>query len=256
MQELLDDQQVGQEEKKMPKVIYWLAASYVAFLMAVVVVEFDLFDVVWVDFFAIFCLCITLITSIGALSTQSAQWGRSLRGYGFLMLATEVLFLAGFLGAIFGWYSLGGALFDGLLVSMISAIAAFLVAYYKGRENAAAWWSWLHQGVAWYWLLHLDKLLLIFVEVSFFTTTTLLVVRISLFWLGAWWLLLRQFPKFTTQERQVSTLLYVSFGLILSILEINSSNNTFIELLLIFAIILLLGAIQKSQPNSSNSDST
>lgn len=247
MQELLDDQQVGQEEKAIPKLIYGLASSYVGFWIAIIIVEFTLLDVLFFDMFAVFCVLMTGVLGIGILLTWQEEWGQELKGYLVGMVGTELCLVVSFIAA-FGWQmTIGRRAFDVLLLLAVGTAGLFLVGYYQQRQQAAAWWIWLKQCIYWYWLLHLDVLVQVFVELPFVEQPIWRSLQLVLLWMGAGVLLQKAWKQYSPLERQVGRLLFISLGVILTIKKVRVHNNTSLELLLIGGIILLVLAVSKAQ---------
>lgn len=138
-------------------------------------------------------------------------------------------------------------IFNLLVIWVIGSIGLFLAHYYRNREQAAAWWAWLEQSISWYLFLHLEMLAALLELHSWHNTTFITAAQIILLWIGAGILLVRQYRHYTNLERQVSFSLYLSLGLMVSIVEIDIRNSVFLELLLVLGIILLVRAIAKAR---------
>lgn len=254
MEELLDDKQVGQEEQQVPTIIYWLAASYVGFWIAMVLTIFTFFDRLFVSLFAVFCLAISFILGIAAVLYLRRDWEARLRRYSYFMLGSAVFLLLSLLTSFLGRSSFIARTFDLLILCTLVGIGLFLVEYYKNRQKSAAWWPWIEQSMLWYFLLHFEKFLALIAEVPLYGSMSLIVPQIILLWVGAGSLLRRIWTTCNVIERQVSLLLYGSLGLILSIMELNIVNSVLVELLLLLAIVLLIIAVGKAQAVMLNSE--
>lgn len=252
MQELLDDQQVGQEEKPIPKLIYGLATTYVGFWMAIVVVEFPVLDVVFFDWLAMFCWVLSFVLELGILLTWQEEWEERLKKYAYGMMGAQIgVLLSMMIG--FNWqWGMARNFFDGFLLLSVGTKGLFLVVYYQQRQQAAAWWAWLKQCITWCLMLHVPLLAAIFVEFPLGTLSILKGLQLLLWWLGAGYLLRKAWSHYHPLEGQVARLLYFSLGMLFTIKKIGVGNSTALELLLIVAIILLVLAVGKAQIVYSN----
>lgn len=253
MQELLDDQQTGQEEKPIPKLIYSLASSYVGFWVAMIIVEFAVLDVVFFDWLAMFCWVLNFVLGVGILLTWQQEWGGGLEKYAYGMMGTKIGVLLSIIVGFSWQWGIARKFFEGFLLLSIGATGLFLVAYYQQRQQAAAWWAWLKQGIVWYLVVQVPVLVAVLLELPWLGMPVFKGWQLLLWWLGAGYLLRRAWSQYTLLEGQVARLLFVSLGLFLTLKEIRVGNSTFLELLLLLAIILLLLAIGKAQSTSYNS---
>ena len=254
MQELLDEEQVGQEQKKIPAVVYRLTGSYMGLWGAIVIREFAVFRG-WMTGVAILAfLLLSFATTIAVLVALSNKMPARLRYYGYWVLGGQLLLAASILSVFMGYtFTNSMVTFDLLAIWVLGSLGLFLAHYYKNRKEAAAWWTWLEQSIVWYLCLHLETLATFLNLHSWHNTTFITAVQIILLWIGAGILLQRQYRYYTNLERQVSFLLYSGFGLVVSVVEIDTRNSVFLELLLVLAIILLVRAIAKVRAEGINS---
>lgn len=254
MQEVLDEQQAGQTEKKTPAVVYGLTGSYAGLWGAIIIGEFEVFRGWMTGLATVAFLLLNFVLSVALLVTLRHEMSSRLRYYGYWMLGGQLWFVIS-VGQVFLGYTLTNSvvIFDLLAIAVLGSIGLFLVRYYKNRTQAAAWWAWLEQSIGWYLFLHVETLVAFLDFNPWYNAAPIIVAQIILLWLGAGGLLWRQYRHYTQLERQVSFLLYSSFGLVVSIIEIEATNSVFLELLLVLAILLLVRAIAHARTEHINS---
>ncbi|MFK7798409.1 MAG: hypothetical protein AB8E82_13230 [Aureispira sp.] len=254
MQEVLDEQQARQEEQKTPAVVYRLTGSYAGLWGVIVIGEFEMFRGLMTGLATIAFLLLSFVISIAVLVELRHKMSSRLRYYGYWMLGLQLWLVISVVQVFLGYTLINSVvLFDLLAIAVLGSIGLFLARYYKNRTEAAAWWAWLEQSIGWYLFLHLETFAAFLDFSPWYNATPIIVAQIILLWLGAGLLLGRQYRHYTKLERQVSLLLYSSFGLVVSIVEIEATNSVFLELLLVLAILLLVRAIAHARTERINS---